>query len=478
MMKITPDHLARGAFIYVRQSTVDQLANNQESRRRQYGLAERARALGWTDVTVIDDDLGRSGSGVNRPGFERLLAAICEGRVGAVFAIEASRLARNGRDWHTLIEFCGLVGTVIVDEDGVYEPRHPNDRLLLGMKGTMSELELSLLRARSMEALKQKARRGELFFSVAVGYVKVGRDKIEMDPDLRVREAIKLVFTRFAEMQSIRQVFLSLRADRISLPYIDSKGSGSRQLLWKLPVYATVNNLLTNPIYAGAYAFGRTGSRMTIENGRKRILRGHRKDRSDWAVLLVDHHEGYLSWADYERNQRLIADNANGKGMMVRGAVRKGAALLAGLVRCGHCGRRLLVSYNGTKGDIGRYYCDAARNNPGAPPCISFGALRVDAAVGAEIVRLLQPLGVEAAVRAITDSEHQSAEKQRQIELALEQARYEAARARRQYDAVDPDNRTCRWRARAAVGCRSRGRADTGGGTGVAGPTAPCGLEC
>jgi len=325
-MKITPDHLARGAFIYIRQSTVDQLANNHESRLRQYGLADRARALGWTDVTVIDDDLGRSGSGVSRPGFERLLAAICEGRVGAVFAIEASRLARNGRDWHTLIEFCGLVGTVIVDEDGTYEPRHPNDRLLLGMKGTMSELELSLLRARSMEALKQKARRGELFFAVAVGYVKVGRDKIEMDPDLRVREAIGLVFTRFAEMQSIRQVFLSLRGDQIALPYINSKNSGQHQLLWKLPVYATVNNLLTNPVYAGAYAFGRTGSRVMIENGRKRILRGYRKNRSDWAVLLVDHHEGYLSWPDYERNQRLIADNANGKGMMVRGAVRKGEA--------------------------------------------------------------------------------------------------------------------------------------------------------
>jgi DNA invertase Pin-like site-specific DNA recombinase len=440
-MKITPDHLGRGAFIYIRQSTADQLANNHESRRRQYGLAERARTLGWTDVTVIDDDLGRSGSGVSRPGFERLLAAICEGRVGAVFAIEASRLARNGRDWHTLIEFCGLVGTVIVDEDGIYEPRHPNDRLLLGMKGTMSELELSLLRARSTEALKQKARRGELFFTVAVGYMKVGRDKIEMDPDLRVREAIRLVFARFAEMQSIRQVFLSLRADQIALPYIDSKSSGQHQLLWKPPVYATVNNLLTNPVYAGAYVFGRTGSRVTIENGRKRILRGYRKNRPDWAVLLVDHHEGYLSWADYERNQRLIADNANGKGMMVRGAVRKGEALLVGLLRCGHCGRRLLVSYNGTKGDIGRYHCDATRSDPAAAPCISFGALRVDQAVGAEIVRLLQPLGVDAAVRAITDCEHQAGEKQRQLELALEQARYEAARARRQYDAVDPDNR-------------------------------------
>src|SRR5262247_4776993 len=205
-MKITPDHLARGAFIYIRQSTVDQLANNHESRRRQYGLADRARALGWTDVTVIDDDLGRSGSGVSRPGFERLLAAICEGRVGAVFAIEASRLARNGRDWHTLIEFCGLVGTVIVDEDGIYDPRYPNDRLLLGMKGTMSELELSLFRQRSQEALKQKARRGGLFLSVAAGYVRAGRDRIEKDPNQRVQEALSLVFTRLAEFHSVRQV--------------------------------------------------------------------------------------------------------------------------------------------------------------------------------------------------------------------------------------------------------------------------------
>jgi DNA invertase Pin-like site-specific DNA recombinase len=437
-MKITPDHLARGAFIYVRQSTVDQLVNNHESRRRQYGLADRARALGWTDVTVIDDDLGRSGSGVSRPGFEKLLAAICEGRVGAVFAIEVSRLARNGRDWHTLIEFCGLVGTVIVDEDGTYEPRHPNDRLLLGMKGTMSELELSLLRARSMEALKQKARRGELFFTVAVGYVKVGRDKIEMDPDLRVREAIGLVFTRFAEMQSIRQVFLSLRGDQIALPYINPKVSG-RQVLWKLPVYTTVK-----PSHKSCLC-----RCLRLWPNRKSDDNRKRPQRSCAAVakiaqmggLLVDHHEGYLSWADFERNQRLIADNANGKGMMVRGPVRKGEALLAGLLRCGHCGRRLLVSYNGTKGDVGRYNCDATRSNPGVDPCISFGALRVDEAVGTEIVRLLQPLGVEAAIRAITQCEHQSGEKQRQIELALEQARYEATRARRQYDTVDPDNR-------------------------------------
>ena len=197
MTKITPDHLARSAFVYIRQSTVDQLLHNHESRRRQYALADRARQYGWQDVVVIDDDLGRSGSGVSRPGFERLLAAICEGRVGAVFAIEVSRLARNGRDWHTLIEFCGLVNAIILDEDGVYDPRLPNDRLLLGMKGTMSELELSILRQRSLEALKQKARRGELFLTVAIGYVKVRHNRIEKDPDLRIREAIDLVFQKF-----------------------------------------------------------------------------------------------------------------------------------------------------------------------------------------------------------------------------------------------------------------------------------------
>ena len=374
MTKITPDHLARSAYVYIRQSTADQLLHNAESRRRQYALQERARQLGWADVVVIDHDLGRSGSGVSRPGFERLLAAICEGRVGAVFAIEASRLARNGRDWHTLIEFCGLVGTLIVDEDGVYEPRHPNDRLLLGMKGTMSELELSLLRQRSLEALKQKARRGELFLTVAIGYVKVRHNRIEKDPDRRIREALDLVFRKFAEVQSIRQVHLWLRHERISLPAVTYTVQDGRSIVWKLPVYNTVHHILTNPIYAGAYVFGRTGSRVTLEVGRKRVVRGFRKARAEWQVLLLDHHEGYLSWAEYERNQRLIADNANGKGFPVRGAVRRGETLLAGMLRCGHCGRKLHVAYSGTRGDVGRYHCRGALLNHGTEPCISFGS--------------------------------------------------------------------------------------------------------
>jgi len=424
MTKITPDHLTRGAYVYIRQSTADQLLHNHESRRRQYGLADRARQLGWSDVVVIDEDLGRSGSGISRPGFERLLAAICEGRVGAVLAIEASRLARNGRDWHTLIEFCGLVGTLIVDEDGAYDPRHPNDRLLLGMKGTMSELELSILRQRSFEALRQKAKRGELFLTVAVGYVKVRRDRIEKDSDRRVQEALQLVFRKFAEFQSIRQVHLWLRQERIMLPAVNYRAEQGRQVDWKLPVYNTLHHILTNPIYAGAYAFGRTGSRVSIENGRKRVVRGFRKERPEWEVLLADRHEGYLSWAEFERNQRLITDNANSKGMMVRGAVRRGETLLAGILRCGHCGRKLHVAYSGTNGDVGRYHCRGAFLNHGGDRCISFGSLRVDQAVSAEALRLLRPLGIEAAIKVIEARDAETNEKRRQIELALEQARY------------------------------------------------------
>ena len=440
MSRITPDHLARQAFVYVRQSTQDQLLHNRESRRRQYSLADRARHLGWADVVVIDDDLGRSGGGVARPGFERLLVSICEGRVGIVLAIEASRLARNGRDWHTLLEFCGLVGCLLADEDGVYDARLPNDRLLLGMKGTMSEMELSILRQRSFEALRQKARRGELFLNVAVGYVRVRHDRIAMDPDLRVREAIGLAFRKFAEFQSVRQLHLWLRQEQIRLPAVEVTEPG-RSIVWKLPVYSTLLRLLTNPIYGGAYAFGRTGSRVTVEGGRKRVVRGFRRERADWEVLIPGHHEGYVSWVEFERNQRLIADNANAKGLMARGAVRRGDALLAGLLRCGHCGRRLHVSYSGTDGFCVRYSCRGAHLNHGAERCISFGGLRVDAAVAAQTLRLLAPMGIEAALRAIGARESEANEARRQVELALAQARYEAGLARRQYDAVDPDNR-------------------------------------
>src|SRR5262244_2242437 len=386
MTKITAEHLGRGAFVYVRQSTADQLLHNLESRRRQYGLADRARQLGWTTVEVIDDDLGRSGGGIARPGFERLLAAICEARVGAVLAIEASRLARNGRDWHTLIEFCGLVGTLIVDEDGIYDPRHPNDRLLLGMKGTMSELELSMFRQRSQEALKQKARRGALVLGVAAGYVKIGRDRIEKNPDKRVQDALQLVFAKFAELRSARQVHIWLREESIELP-VKSRQGEAHGVVWRLPAYNIVHNILTNPIYAGAYAFGRTKSRVSVEGGRKRIRRGVHKPMAEWDVLIKDHHEPYITWEEFERNLRVIADNATGKGSAtVKGAIRRGELLLPGLLRCGHCGRKLHVAYGGK---LGRYNCYGARANHGTARCISIGGLGIDAAVSIEVLRHL-----------------------------------------------------------------------------------------
>ncbi|HEV8256983.1 MAG TPA: recombinase family protein [Casimicrobiaceae bacterium] len=438
MSKITTEHLARGAYVYIRQSTADQLTHNHESRRRQYALANRARQLGWTTVEVIDDDLGRSGGGIARPGFERLLAAICEARVGAVLAIEASRLARNGRDWHTLIEFCGLVGTVIVDEDGIYDPRHPNDRLLLGMKGTMSELELSLFRQRSQEALKQKARRGALILGVAAGYVKIGRDRIEKNPDQRVQDALQLVFSKFAEFQSARQVHIWLRDEGIELP-VKSRNGDTRDIIWRLPAYNIVHNILTNPTYAGAYAFGRTTSKISVEQGRKRVRRGVHRPMTEWDVLIKDHHEPYITWDEFERNQRVIANNATGKGSaMAKGAVRRGELLLPGLLRCGHCGRKLHVSYSGK---LGRYSCYGARTNHGTARCISISGLSIDAAVSAEVLRILKPLGTDAAVRAINAQTHETSAAQRQLELSLQQARYEAAHARRQYDAVDPANR-------------------------------------
>lgn len=439
MSKITADHLSRGAFVYVRQSTADQLLHNPESRRRQYGLADRARQLGWNTVEVIDDDLGRSAGGTNRVGFERLLAAICDGRAGAVFAIEASRLARNGRDWHTLIEFCGLVGTVIVDEDGSYDPRHPNDRLLLGMKETMSELELSLFRQRSQEALKQMARRGALFLRVAAGYVRIGNDRIEKDPDQRVQHALGLVFAKFSELQSVRQVHVWLRDEGIALPAASHSAAQGCGVVWKLPLYNTVHNILTNPVFAGAYAFGRTTSKVSVENGRKHIRRGLRRPLADWDVLLKDRHEGYIPWCEFEKNQRVIADNATGKGSAtVRGAVRRGELLLAGLLRCGHCGRKLYVGYGGK---AGRYYCQGALVNHGTERCISFGGLRADHAVGTDVLRVLKPFGIDATVKALEDRTKETSAARKQLELALQQANFQAAHARRQYDAVDPANR-------------------------------------
>jgi excisionase family DNA binding protein len=438
MSKITSDHLTRCAYVYVRQSSMDQLLHNPESRRRQYALTTRAGVLGWDKVIVIDDDLGRSRGGTARPGFERLLAAICSGGAGAVFALEASRLARNGRDWHTLLEFCALVGSLIIDEDGVYDPRLVNDRLLLGMKGTFSELELSTLRQRSQEALRLKAARGDLHTTVAIGYRRSADDRVEQDPDQRVREALALVFRKFREIGSVRQLVLWLRQEGIDLPTAVQSRQG-RTVRWGPPRYHAVHRLLTNPVYAGAYVFGRTISRTRVEGGRKVITHGVARRREDWMVLIRDHHDGYISWEDYDRNQTIIAGNASMKGAMVAGAVRNGGALLAGLLRCGRCGRKFKVLHHSRRD--ARYVCASHVDPSSEKGCCAFSNMRIDAAVSAEVLRAISPLALEAALQVISGRKQAGSEQLRQRELALDLARYEAAHARRLYDAVDPDNR-------------------------------------
>jgi DNA invertase Pin-like site-specific DNA recombinase len=330
--KLTNEHLRRRAIVYIRQSSPGQVLHNQESQRRQYSLVDRARELGFRDVTVIDDDLGRSGSGlVGRPGFQRLVAEVCTGDVGAIFCIEASRLARNGRDWHHLIELCGMVDAVVIDPDGIYNPGLINDRLLLGLKGTMSEFELNLLRQRSLEAIRQKAGRGELQFLLPVGLCWTAAGKIEKAPDQRVQQALQLVFTKMTELGSARQVLLWFRQENITLPALPRVAGGST-ITWKLPIYNTVLKILANPVYAGAYAFGKTQARTTVVDGRARKTEGHRKPRPEWTVLIRDHHPGYISWEQYERNQALLAANAHMKSRMEPKAGRGGRALLAGLL--------------------------------------------------------------------------------------------------------------------------------------------------
>ena len=439
MNKITADHLARKAIVYVRQSSVHQVRHNTGSQAWQYDLETRAKALGWPEVTFVDQDLGLSGSGTERPGFQSMLAAVCDGKVGIILSVDATRLARNGRDWHTLLEFCGIVDCLLADEQMVYDPRMPTDRMVLGMHGAMSELELSNIRRRSIEGRNRKAARGELFLFVAAGYRRVGKNEIEKDPDRRVRAAIELVFRKFDKLQSVRQVHLWFRDESLELP---SQPTGEDQVRWQLPNYARVHAILTNPVYAGVYAYGRTATHVEIRDGKKKIVRRVVSDRDAWQVFIRDNHEGYISLEAYERNQRVIADNSTkltptGR----RGAVRSGAALLAGLLRCGHCGRKLTVTYSGKAGNVLRYICNSGVINHNEKKCISFSGAPADEAVGGEIVRILEPIGMDAALRAIEADASAELETIRQHEIALERAQYEARRAGRQYDAVDPENR-------------------------------------
>jgi len=450
--KLTAERLERGAIVYIRQSTPGQVLHHQEGRRRQYALEDQARQLGFQRVSVIDEDLGRSGSGlVERAGFQQLVGAVCAGAVGAVFCLEASRLARNGREWHYLIEWCGMTETVIVDPDGVYDPSLLNDRLLLGLKGTMSEFEMNLLRQRSSAAIRQKAQRGELQFGLPVGYVWTAEGRIEKE-DLRVQQALAMVFSKMSELGSVRQVLLWFRREGILLPMRSWDQPGGRTM-WGPAVYSALLRLLSNPIYGGAYAFGKTKTRTSVIEGRARKTEGHKKPRAEWTVLIPDHHCGYISWEQYERNQTLMAANVHMKSRMEAKAGRGGRALLSGLLRCRRCGRMLYVSYSGSQGMALRYQCKGAHMRHGDPRCVSFSGLRVDRAVAGEVLRAIGGNAVEAAVEAAEKMRRHLQDQRRAVELELEQARYEAKLSARRYEAVDPDNRLvaaeleARWNA-------------------------------
>lgn len=443
--KIRPIHTERGACVYVRQSSMQQVRARLEGQRRQYDLRERAQLLGFQRVTVIDEDQGRTGTGaVERPGFGRLLTAVCSGTVGAVLALEASRLARNNRDWHHLIDLCAMAGTLVIDHDGVYDPSLLNDRLLLGLKGTMSEFEISLLRQRAMEAHRQKVQRGMVLTQVPVGYVRTEDEGMEKTPDRQVQEAVAGVFRKFRELGSARQVLLWYRDEKLLLPAL-SRESGNRKVIWIEPIYSRIFGMLKNPTYAGVFVWGRNHTRTAIVEGRARKTRGHARPQDQWEVVIPEHHEGYITWDEYMRNQQQIRANAGWNARMgqLQGAARSGPALLAGLLRCARCGRALQVTYSNSKqhGPLPRYWCSGDRSHQLVRSCVTFAGTRVDQEIAAEVLQALRPVGIQAAFDALERSQSQTDEKRSSLELALQKARYEAARIERQYQATEPENR-------------------------------------
>lgn len=428
--KIGPHHLERKAILYVRQSSAHQVLHNRESSALQCAMRDRLAALGWSQIETVDDDLGRSAAGgVTRAGFDRMVAEVCLGKVGAVAAREVSRFARNSRDWQQLIEMCRVVDTVLIDQEAVYAPRQSNDRLLLGLKGSLNEYELDLLRQRSLSARYEKARRGELVVAVPVGFVKVG-DRIEKDSDRRIHEAIALVFNKVAEPGSARQALLWFLEQGLDLPVRYANGD----VIWRRPNYATIHRMIANPIYGGAYAYGKSRS-VPGYDGRSGI---RRKARDEWLALIPDAHEGYVSWERAEGIRKMLSDNV--PASRHHGAPKHGDALLAGLFRCKRCGRKLTVRYTGNKHNIPRYSWRGLLDN-GEPRCIAFGGLRVDDAIEEALLGVVESGAIAAAVEAERTMASQRDQVQDAFLRDLEAARYAADRAFRQYDAADPENR-------------------------------------
>jgi DNA invertase Pin-like site-specific DNA recombinase len=433
--KIRPQHVARKAILYVRQSSAYQVNHNLESQRLQYAMQDRLHQLGWREVDVVDEDLGRSAAGtVTRAGFERMVAEVCLGNVGGVAAREVSRFARNSREWQHLVEVCRVVDTVLIDLEAVYCPRLSNDRLLLGLKGSLNEYELDLLRQRSVEARRAKAKRGELLVAAPVGFLKTDAPHFEKDPDRRIQEAVSLVFQKFGDLGTVRQTLSWFLEHGLQLPARSVAG----EITWRRPSFGVLYRMLSNPIYGGAYTYGKTESTIRYEHGEPRTS-SRRRPREEWLAFIPHAHEGYVSWNEFERIRQTMA--ANTRAWDHAGPVTNGSALLPGVLRCRRCGRKLVVCYTGNAHNVLRYICVRGARDNGEPRCISFGGLVVDDAIGKEILRVVQPAAVDAAVVASEAATHQQDEVLKAWTRELEAARYAARRAQKQYDAIDPENR-------------------------------------
>jgi len=441
--KITARHLTQRALIYVRQSSPGQVQRHPESARRQYGLSERAQRLGWdaAQITIIDEDQGKSAAGSaaahERDGFGRVVAAVGLGEVGLILALEVARLARNSAEWYRLLELAALAGVLIGDEDSIYDPRDFNDRLLLGLRGTISEVELHCIQARLHGARMSKARRGELPLLLPIGYVRGVDGQVEFDPDAEVQGALRTIFAQFERLGSASAVLRFFNAHGLRIPRRYGRGPAPHPLVWVKPSYQGIHQVVSNPAYAGAYVYGQRR-----QEGAGRVGLGPREPRRRWAldqveILVRDHHPAYISWDRYLTNRATLRDNGR-QFASSRGAPQMGPALLQGIVVCGRCGCRMRPHYSVSSPS---YLCRTRKQRYGEPVCQSLSIAHVDAAVSAAFLAVIRPAELEASLALADDLARDQAQVEQQWQLRLERARYEAERAQRQYDQVEPENR-------------------------------------
>ena len=436
--QITQAQRQKTAFVYIRQSSERQVLDHQESQRRQRNLVHRAVELGWEQdlVEQVDEDLGLSGSRSQvRSGFDRIIAEAALGRVGIILALEASRFCRGNRDWYHLLDICSITKTLIADCDGLYDPRDHNDRLLLGLKGTMSETELHVMKQRLVEATRARARRGEFRLRLPPGLRWDPAGRIVKTADEQVQSTIKLIFDRFERLGSMHQVHGSLAEDGIKVPTVLRWNDA---VTWVHPTYSYVQRLLRNPVYAGAYAFGRRQTEEVLNEHQRPVKKVRAMSQDQWHVLIKEHHDGYIDWVVFEKNQRQIESNRNGEAHL--GAAREGRALLQGLIHCGRCGRRMRMNYT-RRNDATRFMCSANKMQTGGPICHEFGGRRLQLKVEQLVLEALEPAGVEAMLEAARAHEKVADAERTHWRQQVERAQYEVDLARRQYDEVDPANR-------------------------------------